>query len=341
MLIMHARPIKTLFVFAVMVLVSAFPGWDLASGASALTLPFIKGVTASGDGSTAVVEVTTPAGAQKHHSATPSDATSGQVGSAPNSSVHSDSIEIDPCFYLPASDAESRTAGFDPSKGTVSLARCPHQSSVPGLPDGVTWRGDYVFAANGAPAAVAPPPDASELAQEATGLLRVPTPLVHMGPDPAVVAVKIPVWLWIEDPRTLTATVSAGGLSVTATAKVTSTVWSMGEPAGDSPDRLGGPVAAFTCDGLGSAPPGPVVDRSVTPPCGYTFIWRSLPERTGGSGAWPVSVVAKWTVSWVATNGQNGQLPLQATAQVGVHVGEWRTVLVAPDGPGLAAAPTR
>lgn len=247
----------------------------------------------------------------------------------------------DPCFYLPVSDTEARTAGFDPSRGSVSLARCPHQSSVAGRPDGVTWRGGMVFAANGSAAPVAPPPDVNELAREATGLLQVPTPLVHMGPDPAVVAVKIPVWLWIEDPQALTATVSAGGLSVTATARVTSTVWSMGEPAGDSADRLGGPVASFTCSGLGSAPPGAVVDRSVVPPCGYTFIWRSLPERTGGSGVWPVGVTAKWTVSWVATNGQNGEIPLQAAAQVGVHVGEWRTVLVAPDGPGLAAGPTR
>ncbi len=309
------------------------------------TQPILTGVSVTPDGSgfTANFNVSNGGGGGGSKSPVkPASTKSAQVNSGDSSLDPAESGTLDPCFYLPASDAEARAAGFDPSKGVVSLSRCPHQSSVPGRPDGVTWRGGLVFAANGAPAApVAPPPDAIELAQEATGLLAVPTPLVHMGPDPAVVAVKVPVWLWIEDPQALTATVSAGGLSVTATARVTSTVWSMGEPGGDSPDRLGGPVAAFTCGGLGSAPPGPVVDRSVVPPCGYTFIWRSLPERTGGSGVWPVGVTAKWTVSWVATNGQKGEIPLQASAQVGVHVGEWRTVLVAPGGPGLASAPTR
>ena len=242
----------------------------------------------------------------------------------------------DPCFYLPQSPDKARAAGHDPATGTLYEAHCPVSSLLPGLPDGVRWVVRQTWAPTGQ-APVVPAPDPLELAQSAAAQLTVPAPVVHLGPDQDKVAVKVPVWLWVEEQPVLQASVSAGGLTVNATATMTSTDWSMGEPV-DNPDRdPGSRVPPFTCAAGGSAPPAGF-DRTTAPPCGYTYAWRSTAARTNGAGAWRVTTVAHWTVHWVATNGANGDIPLQATASTEVRVGEWRASLVAG---GVAAEPTR
>ncbi len=150
---------------------------------------------------------------------------------------------------------------------------------------------------------------------------------------------KIPVWLWIQDPGALSITVTVPGLSVTATAKITSTEWAPGEPY-NNPDQHGSLVSSFTCQGLGTQPPS-AQPTSGTPPCGYTYIWKSTADRTNGSGRWPLTVTAHWTVTWTATNGAGGALALQSANTVGVHVGEYRTVLIAPDQPDPVVQPSR
>jgi len=242
----------------------------------------------------------------------------------------------DPCFYVANSADAARAAGHDPASGTLYTAKCPVSSLLPGLPDGLRWVSRAVWAPTGQ-APVVPAPDPLELAQSAAAQLTVPAPVVHLGPDQDKVAVKVPVWLWVEEQPALQASVSAGGLTVNATATMTSTDWSMGEPV-DNPDRSpGSRVPPFTCAAGGSAPPAGY-DRTTAPPCGYTYAWRSTAARTNGAGAWRVTTVAHWTVHWVATNGANGDIPLQATASTEVRVGEWRASLVAG---GVAAQPTR
>lgn len=237
----------------------------------------------------------------------------------------------DPCFYLPLSDAEAIAAGYDPSKGTLSSAKCPVQSNLPGLPDGVRYVTREVWTLNGEAPAPPPPPDPAELARSVASQLTVPAPVLHAGSPGERVAVKVPVWLWVDEQPALTASVSAGGLTVTARAVLSSVDWSMGEPVGDPGEGPSGQGASFSCTGAGSPPPAGV-GRSVVPPCGYTFTWRSDVGRTGGSGAWPVQAVAHWTMTWQATNGAAGAIPLQATAATQVPVGEWRVALV--DGGG-------
>ena len=231
----------------------------------------------------------------------------------------------DPCFYLVKSSAEAVAGGYDPSKGTLSTAKCPVRSSLPGLPDGVRYVTHDVWTPTGQ-APVAPPPDPAVLAQSAASQLTVPAPVVHVGAGEPV-AVKVPVWLWVDQQPALTATVSAGGVTVTARAVLTSTDWSMGDPVSDPDDGGAGKVPSFSCSGAGTAPPARVA-RSVVPPCGYTYIWRSDAARTGGSGAWTMTVVARWTMSWQATNGAQGTIALQAASTTQVQVGEWRVALV-------------
>lgn len=237
------------------------------------------------------------------------------------------SHEPDPCFYVPLGESKAAAAGHDPKAGTLFAAHCPVSSMVPGLPDGLRWVIREVWSANGAPP-VAPAPDPVELAQSAAAQIKVPAPVVHVGPRQDRIAVKVPVWLWVDDQPARTVSVSAGGLTVTASASLTSTDWSMGEPVDDPGQAGGARVSSFTCEKRGVEPPA-VVDPAVVPLCGYTYQWRSTAERTGGARSWHVTTVAHWTLHWVATNGQRGDIPLQATSDANVNVGEWRASLVA------------
>ena len=257
----------------------------------------------------------------------------GKAGSVADSNAaahdeaRADTGPPDPCFYLPLGADKAAAAGHDPKAGTLFAAHCPVSSMVPGLPDGLRWVIREVWSANGAPP-VAPAPDPVELAQSAAAQIKVPAPVVHVGPRQDRIAVKVPVWLWVDDQPARTVSVSAGGLTVTASASLTSTDWSMGEPV-DDPGRSGGArVSSFTCEKRGVEPPA-VVDPTVVPLCGYTYQWRSTAERTGGARSWHVMTVAHWTLHWVATNGQRGDIPLQATSDANVNVGEWRASLVA------------
>ncbi|WP_188941304.1 hypothetical protein [Nakamurella endophytica] len=188
----------------------------------------------------------------------------------------------------------------------------------------------YTWADAGA-APVAPPPDPEELARQAYGELPIPNPTIHLGPDPDRLAVQLWTWLWVDDPGQLSKTVTARGLSVTATATLASTTWSLGEPVGD-PDGGGSGAATVTCAGPGTAPASGAAG-SAPPACGYRFHWRSTPDRTGGSGRWPITATARWEVRWTATNGAGGTLdpPLETTTTTAATVGEYRTVLVDGD----------
>lgn len=190
------------------------------------------------------------------------------------------------------------------------------------------------FAANGAVGVGAPapppPPTPEELAQQAYQLLSMPDPAMHFGPDDSRIAVRYWLYLWVGDPGPVTATVTAGAVSVTATATVISVVWTMGEPV--SAERLFSRSAPINCEGLG-VDPGPHIDTTVDPApgaCAYMYNVRSTPERTGGSGTWPVTATADWSITWAANTGQVGTLaapPRVSTTQV--SVGAWSTVMVA------------
>jgi hypothetical protein len=168
------------------------------------------------------------------------------------------------------------------------------------------------------------------LAQQAYQLLSMPDPSMNFGPDPERIAVKYWLYLWVDDPGVVSATVTAGAVSVTATATMTSVIWTMGEPV--SADNLGSRSAPITCEGLGRNP-GREVDTTAEPAfgsCAYMFQVRSTPERTGGSGTWPVTATANWEITWAANTGESGSLiapPMVSTTQV--RVGAWSTVLVA------------
>ncbi len=201
----------------------------------------------------------------------------------------------------------------------------------PGVPGGT--RVQTRFVPNGAPAIAGPPPPPSPevLAQQAIGQLRVPKPAIGAGPDRTKLAVNFWTWLWVDEAPPVTVTVAAGGVSVTATATLTSTTWSLGEPASTGDGYRAGPPVTVTCTGVGTPPP-PGYDWKAEPPCGHKFHWRSLKERTGGTGTWPITATTNWAVAWQSNTGAAGTDTLTATAADQFDVAEYRIVLVGPGG---------
>ncbi|NNG37190.1 hypothetical protein [Nakamurella aerolata] len=179
-----------------------------------------------------------------------------------------------------------------------------------------------------------PPPDPRVLAYQLFKDLQqqVPQQQISIGPMKwDEIIVKVPQWLSVNDPGAQTASLTFRGVTVTMTTRLESVDWTMGEPKGD-PDQGATDPATVSCAGPGEpAPPIatlPEDAKTWAPPCGYTFRWRSIPERTGGSGTWPVRAVVHWNAHWEANTGDQGDIPLQRTAQTAVKTWELRVQLV-------------
>ena len=132
--------------------------------------------------------------------------------------------------------------------------------------------------------------------------------------------VGVPVWLWLTDGQATTspasATAAVGAASVTATARLMSVEWALGPPG-----------ARVLCAGPGTpwtGQPGP------SPDCGYTYELRSLPERTGGTGRWPISATTHWQVDWQGTSAGvpvAGQETLALSTSTALPVGELQALV--------------
>jgi hypothetical protein len=171
----------------------------------------------------------------------------------------------------------------------------------------------------GQPAA-APAPNPVLVAQSAISQLNLKAPTPRLS---AVghTAVGLPVWMWVDGGAAatgpLTAMATAGATTVTAKATVDRIEWSMG-PAG----------ATVICRGPGTpvAVGTPMYAGQNSPTCGYSYQLRSLRERTGGTGRWPVTATSVWKITWTG-GGQTGGQELPLTAGTDLEVGELQAVI--------------
>jgi hypothetical protein len=110
--------------------------------------------------------------------------------------------------------------------------------------------------------------------------------------------VGMPMWMWVEPSPTTygpsTATATAGGVTVSATAKVTRVSWDMGD--GSPPVVCNGPGTKYTA-GMGKA---------VSPDCGHVYTATS----PSAGGRFRGMATATWTVDWqvIGATGDTGQL---------------------------------
>jgi hypothetical protein len=267
-------------------------------------------------------------------------------GAAPNPS------EVDPLVTVGDDTAQGAEAGDNASSDGPVCSEVPLDPQP--AEGGPYWRGHTAaegqivrsVCSDGSPVAIIvphfqafgeaaqiqpPPPDPAVLAQQAIALLAVTPPTIGVGPNRNDLAVRLWTWLWVNDAPPVSVTVAAGGVSVTATATLSSTDWSLGEPTTTGDVYAPGPPATVTCSGAGR-PPSINYDWKAEPPCGHIYVWRSLKERTGGTGKWPITATTNWTVTWQSNTGVTGTDTLTATATDEFDVAEYRIVLVQPGG---------
>ena len=152
------------------------------------------------------------------------------------------------------------------------------------------------------------------LAQRAIRELGLRAPTIHTSAT-TTAYIGVPTWLWIDPSPTTTgptsATATAGAAQVTATAELNSVEWAPGPP-----DIL------ITCPGPGTPFTG---QPDTEPDCSYTYQQRSLPERTNGTGRWPLTATTVWTITWTGTSAGApvaGTQTLRLTSDTSLAVGE-------------------
>jgi hypothetical protein len=128
-------------------------------------------------------------------------------------------------------------------------------------------------------------------------------------------AVGAPVYMWTTPgpttfgPQVLTG--SAGGLTITATAKVDWVVWDMGDGT------------SVTCRTPGTA----YQDRfgfAMSPDCGHRY------TRTSGGKpdtAYPIAATSHWVVGWTGPGGSSGQITLDLVSRTSIVVGELQALV--------------
>ncbi len=128
-------------------------------------------------------------------------------------------------------------------------------------------------------------------------------------------AVGAPVYMWTArgpattGPQTLTG--SAGGITITATARVDRTVWGMGDGT------------TVTC----RTPGTPYEDRfgfSPSPDCGHRYTRTSAGQPRS---AYPVTATAFWVVDWTGPGGSSGRITLDLTSRTSIQVGELQALV--------------
>lgn len=158
------------------------------------------------------------------------------------------------------------------------------------------------------------PVDPVDLREEAMDRLQLPTPTIEFNP-PSDQVVHVESWLWIDDAiwREHSKSVTAGEVTVTATARPRRVIWSMGN--GD----------VVVCDGPGTPYDAtrPPAEQSTS--CAYTYQHSSAGQP---GHAYRVTADIEWDVSWTVTGAPGGgALPtLTTSSATSVRVAEMQAL---------------
>lgn len=155
--------------------------------------------------------------------------------------------------------------------------------------------------------------DPAVLAQQAVDSMTLLGPDVASPRTAGKYTVGVPMWMWVDRSATTygpnTASASAGGITVTATAKVSKIVWAMGDGA------------SVTCNGPGT-PYQASEGMAQSPTCGHVY---STTSASAKNGKFPVTATSTWTIDWQG-GGQGGQLTEIRQTNVQVSIGELQVV---------------
>jgi hypothetical protein len=155
--------------------------------------------------------------------------------------------------------------------------------------------------------------DPAVLAQQAVDKMTLLGPDIASPRAAGKYTVGVPVWMWVNQNATTygpnTAAASAGGVTVTATAKVSKIVWQMGDGV------------TVTCAGPGTPYKGSDA-MAESPTCGHVYSKASAGAQ---GGEFDVTATSTWTIDWQG-GGAAGQLTEIRQSNVLVAIGELQVV---------------
>ncbi|MFE7111176.1 ATP/GTP-binding protein [Streptomyces sp. NPDC057575] len=223
---------------------------------------------------------------------------SGQAGKGSNGPVSGM-----PCTYKlvdpqpPAGSME--WGGREPGNGAIYQKTC-----APGNDEAAITQ--LVWAANPPATQV----DPAVVAQQAVDKMLLVGPRIGITPKPGGKGVVgMPVYLWTAKTASTygpnTASATAGSVTVTATAKVSKIVWTMGDGA------------TVTCTTAGT-PYKAEYGKKPSPDCGHRY---TQPSSTRESGKYHVTATSTWTIDWTG-GGESGQLTETRDSAVDITVAE-------------------
>ncbi|MFE7478568.1 ATP/GTP-binding protein, partial [Streptomyces sp. NPDC057575] len=126
------------------------------------------------------------------------------------------------------------------------------------------------------------------MARRAVDAMRLTGPKVASPRAAGRYVVGMPMWMWATRSTSsygpTTAKATAGGVTVTATAKVSTIQWAMGDGT------------TVTCTGPGT-PYTPDQGKTLSPECGHRYE-RSAADQQ--DGRYKGTATATWTVTWTA-----------------------------------------
>ncbi|MDN3028620.1 ATP/GTP-binding protein [Streptomyces sp. S.PB5] len=238
------------------------------------------------------------------------DESGGSDGQAGGSSGGSNDSDLK-CGYTkiePKPPAEHPAwEGKDPAKYDMYFYSCWDETAGEQRPD----LDGFVVVPEGQPPA--PQVDPQVLAQRAVDSMTLLGPDIASPRPTGKYTVGVPMWMWVNQSATTygpnTASASAGGITVTATAKVSKVVWSMGDGT------------SVTCNGPGT-PYTSSKGMAQSPTCGHVYSETSAGAQ---SAKFPVTATSTWTINWQG-GGQAGQLIEIRQTNVEAAVGEVQVV---------------
>ena len=156
-----------------------------------------------------------------------------------------------------------------------------------------------------------PPPDPRVLAVQATKSMNLTSVTIGIVPEASANSVGIiglPVWLWVANPGPsvtgpITRSASAGGYTVTATARLERIAYNMGDGT------------TVVCRGPGT-PYQDSYGRSPSPTCGHTY---------SRQGTYTVTATSFWVVTWSGI-GQTGTLNRNFASSVQIREAEVQVI---------------
>ncbi|MET8748156.1 ATP/GTP-binding protein [Streptomyces sp. NPDC004728] len=190
--------------------------------------------------------------------------------------------------------------GHTAKDGAVYQVHCPDSGRV-----GVT------FVPTGAAGPAAPTIDPELVARRAVDSMKLVGPAVASPRAAGKYVVGMPMWMWATRSTSsygpATAKATAGGVTVTATAKVSTIRWDMGDGT------------TITCHGPGT-PYSADHGKSTSPDCGHRYE-RSAADQP--DGRYKGTATATWTVTWTAPAlNDGGEFTETRQTAFSVRVGE-------------------